>query len=53
MRLAVEDLIRLVQTYPRENADMELDANDCVMFRRHYSRLMYQVRKTGICCRAG
>ena len=46
---SVEELIQLVREYPRENVDVPLDEHDCSMFRRHYSRVMYQVRR----CSAG
>ena len=39
---AVNELVDLVQAFPRENADVHLGENEVTTFRRHYSRLMYQ-----------
>lgn len=39
----MEDLIELVQSYPRENSDVAVDLLDCSRFRKYFSRLMYQV----------
>ncbi|CAD7698753.1 unnamed protein product [Ostreobium quekettii] len=39
---STEDVIQLIRTYPRENTDVTLKEEDCRMFRRHYSNLMYR-----------
>ena len=40
---AVTELIAMVQSVPRENTDVFWDEQAASLFRRHYSRLMYQV----------
>ena len=44
MQHAVEELVRLVETFPRENMEVSLDAEDVSMFKQHHSKLMYKVR---------
>lgn len=39
---AVNELVDLVQSHPRENTEVHLGENEVMSFRRHYSRLMYQ-----------
>lgn len=39
---AVNELVDLVQSFPRENTEVHLGENEVMSFRRHYSRLMYQ-----------
>ncbi len=40
---AVDELVRLVDTFPRENMEA-VDAEDISMFKQHHSKLMYKVR---------
>ena len=40
---AVDELIRLVDTFPRENME-PVDPEDISMFKQHHSKLMYKVR---------
>ncbi len=42
MRRSIEDLLHLVQTYPRENTEVSLNEPELLMFTRHYSKIMYQ-----------
>ena len=39
----MEEIITLVKTAPRENKDVDVNAHDCDLFRRHFSRCFYQV----------
>ena len=39
----MEEIITLVRTAPRQNKEVEVDAHDCDLFRRHFSRCFYQV----------
>ena len=43
MRRTVEEIIALVRAAPRENEDVQVDPQDCDLFRRHFSRSFYQV----------
>ncbi len=42
VRISIEDLLQLVRGYPRENTGVELQEEDLRLFKRHYSKLMYQ-----------
>ena len=42
VRRAIEDLLTLVHSYPRENVDEVLDEREVTLFVRHFSKLMYQ-----------
>ena len=42
VRRSIEDLLHLVQTYPRENTEVSLGEQELLMFTRHYSKIMYQ-----------
>ena len=42
VQTAIADLLHLVRTYPRENADVAVDEAEAQLFVRHYSRQMYQ-----------
>ncbi|KAK9865923.1 hypothetical protein WJX84_001850 [Apatococcus fuscideae] len=39
---AVDELVRLVETFPRENMDLSLDPEDISMFKQYHSKLMYK-----------
>ena len=43
MQHAVDELIRLMDTFPRENMDVSVDAEDVSMFQQHHSKLMFKV----------
>ena len=43
MQHAVDELVRLVETFPRENNDVSLDPEDISMFKQYHSKLMYKV----------
>jgi hypothetical protein len=43
IRRSIEDLVALVKAYPRENPEVVLDEDEVNLFRRHYSKLTYQV----------
>ena len=43
IRRSIEELVTLVKSYPRENPELVLDENEVNLFRRHYSKLTYQV----------
>ena len=40
----------LVKAAPRENEDVQVDPQDCDLFRRHFSRSFYQVSMPGQHC---
>ena len=42
VRRAVNELVDLVRLYPRENNQVTFPNEDADLFRRHYSKLMYQ-----------
>lgn len=42
VRRSIDDVVELIKTYPRENEGVLVDENDCRLFRRHYSKLMYK-----------
>lgn len=42
VRRSIEDLLHLVRTYPRENNDSQVSDEEMRLFKRHYSKLMYQ-----------
>lgn len=44
MQHAVDELVRLVETFPRENMDISLDPEDIAMFKQYHSKLMYKVQ---------
>lgn len=44
MARAIDELIELVRTYPRENqGQLEVDPHEMAMFKAYYSSLMYKV----------
>lgn len=45
---AVDELVRLVETFPRENMDVCLDPEDIAMFKQYHSKLMYKVQPSPI-----
>lgn len=45
---AIDYVIEVVRKYPRDNKHVVLSEQECCMFRRHHSRLMYQVLLLGL-----
>lgn len=39
----MDELVRLVETFPRENMEVALDTEDVSLFKQHHSKLMYKV----------
>ena len=48
MERAVEELIDLIRTHPRENPEVALEDGECALFRSHYARQMYQVQRSAM-----
>lgn len=46
VRRAIDDLLALVHSYPRENADEALDEKEVQLFVRHFSKNMYNAITT-------
>ena len=46
VKRSIDDLLQLVRTYPRENADVVLDEKEAQLFVRHFSKLMYNAITT-------